>query len=435
MKWAIFAIGLAAVVPLAAWLRNNPRMVHKFWMVIGALPFIWGLFPKREIAFLGVPGWPGYSQGFDVSIIDLLLLAAVWSLPRSPNRIPFKFVFLIYIGAVMLSAMQAGNPTATFYYVWQLIRIFFAYMVIARACSDARITVALLKGLAIGVCFEAAVVGWQRFVVHYVQAHGTFLHQNLLGMAMHLVIFPFFALLLAGEKDWQPTAIPLLGILIDIFTTSRAAVGLAAAGFSFLFFLSMLKRWTPRKSKILAAGLVALIVLSPVVYRQFNYRFHSDASYEVLGGRHQLNKSAALMFADHPMGVGANNFVITSLTQGYAERANVSRENSHTFPHNLYWTTIAETGVVGFLALIAFLLRPILFALAWGWRHRSDRRADLLLGLATSLLIFYIHSFFEWNFFHDQIQYIIAIDLGLIGGLAAQLGYKPRPTQRGTPKR
>ena len=169
MKWAIFAIGLAAVVPLSAWLRNNPRMVPKFWMVIGALPFIWGLFPKREIAILGVPEWPGYSQGFGVSIIDLLLLAAVWSLPRSSNRIPFKFVFLIYIGAVLLSAMQAGNPTATFYYVWQLIRILFAYLIIARACSDARITVALLKGLAIGVCFEAAIVGWQRFVVHYVR--------------------------------------------------------------------------------------------------------------------------------------------------------------------------------------------------------------------------------------------------------------------------
>ncbi len=430
MKYIIFGISLACVAPLVVWLRQNPRMTPKLWILIGALPFIWGAFPRYQIALFGVPAWPGFVQGFDVSILDLLLLAAFFALPRARPKLPFKLVFSFYFGAVLLSAFGAGSSTASLWYVWQLLRIFFAYMVIARACAEPRIANALLQGLAIGVCFEAATVGWQRFVVHYVRSVGTFEHENMLGIAMHLVIFPFFALLLSGEKGWQPKTVPILGAFIDIFTTSRATIGFAGVGFMFLLVLSMLKNWTAHKTRILGAALLVLLILVPVTYRQFSYRFSGISMTDLMGGRSELNEAAALILADHPMGIGANNFVFTSRAQGYGQRADVGFKNEETFPHNIYWTTAAETGYIGVLALFLFLLRPILFAIRSGWRYRKDRRGDLLLGLATSLLIFDIHSYFEWVFFTDQIQYMVAINLGMIAGLVAQLN-STRPQIRG----
>ena len=52
MKWVVFAVALGSIIPLVGWLRANPSALPKVWMIIGALPFVWGIFPKREIAFL-----------------------------------------------------------------------------------------------------------------------------------------------------------------------------------------------------------------------------------------------------------------------------------------------------------------------------------------------------------------------------------------------
>jgi len=186
VKWFIFALGFAGVFPLGVWLRQNPRILPKVITIIGALPFVWGVLPKWKIALFGVPDWPGFAQGFDVSALDLILVAVFFSVPpKGRNPLPFKHTFAFYIGAVLLSAMQAPVPTATLYYVWQLVRMFMTVVVVSRACLDNVLTNALLKGLALGVCFQAGVVGWQRFVIHYVQAPGTFTHQNMLGMAMN----------------------------------------------------------------------------------------------------------------------------------------------------------------------------------------------------------------------------------------------------------
>jgi hypothetical protein len=69
------------------------------------------------------------------------------------------------------------------------------------------------------------------------------------------------------------------------------------------------------------------------------------------------------------------------------------------------------------------LARPLVVAFRCGWRNRGDRRGDLLLGLGMSLLIVYIHSYFEWIFITFAAQYMWALEVGMVAGLATQLGY------------
>jgi hypothetical protein len=126
-----------------------------------------------------------------------------------------------YLAAVLLSAIQAIVPFATIFYVWQLARVFLVYAVVTKACADERVAPSLLKGMAIGLCFEACVVIWDRFHLGVVQASGTFGHQNLLGLVSHFVLFPFFALLLAGERGWWPSATSLAGGVIAALSASE----------------------------------------------------------------------------------------------------------------------------------------------------------------------------------------------------------------------
>lgn len=421
MKWVLFLVAMAGVVPLAQWLRTSPRYAPIVWMTVGALPFIWGIFPKREIAILGDPEWPGFAKGFDVSVLDLLIVALYLSNQHlRRGAIPFKLPFFLYGVAVILSSFQAENPIATLYYAWQLLRIFVTFAIIARASADPHLLVALIKGLAFGLCFEAAIVGWQRFVIHYIQSPGTFAAQNQLGLAVHFVIFPFFALLLAGERDWRSIAVPIFGIMIDVFTASRASVGFAGGGLALVLLASAIRKWTSRKASIALLGVVLVVAMLPLAIKQFDLRMKVFGGAED-GGRGALNSAAAAILADHPMGIGANNIVVFANVHGYYDRAEVSPMNSSTLPHSIYWVTAAETGYFGIIAFAVWLAHPLLLAWSHGWHNRSDERGDLLLGLATSLLVVYLHSLYEWIFFTNSIQYLFALSLGMIAGLAEQL--------------
>jgi hypothetical protein len=432
VKWLIFVFGLACAIPLTGWLKTHPRELPKVLMLTCALPLVMGALPKHEIVLFGNPDWPGYSKGFSVSIMDLAILAMYFNLSRTRTPLPFKLTFAFYIGAVLLSALHAPNPTAVTFYAWQLLRIFMTYVVVARACADIDMAIAALKGMALGLCFQGLVVFWQRFGLHLLHVTGTFAHQNVLGFIIHFIIYPFFALLLSGQREWQLAAVPVIGMIIDIITTSRAAIGLAGGGFSILFFLSVLRKWTARKASILVTSAAVLILLWPLAYRQFELRFGKTSVLPEYGaeGRGALNDSAQLILSENPMGIGANNYFVAAATRGYFERAKVPILSQNLIPHNAYWTTAAETGYIGIAALLIFLLRPMQLAFFCGWRNRNDRRGDLLLGLFTSFLIVFIHSWFEWNLFLAEVQYVLAIDLGLIAAMAGQLNYWPLKRRR-----
>jgi O-antigen ligase len=133
------------------------------------------------------------------------------------------------------------------------------------------------------------------------------------------------------------------------------------------------------------------------------------------------------------MGIGANNYAFFATTEGYSRQAHVASVDLSLSPHvhNAYLLTAAETGYFGLVAFLLLLLRPLTTALLCSWQNRKDRRGELLLGLGVALLIAYIHAYFEWVFLIYELQYILAIIIGMVAGLAQELGYWRHGTVRG----
>ena len=134
------------------------------------------------------------------------------------------------------------------------------------------------------------------------------------------------------------------------------------------------------------------------------------------------------------LGVGANHFTLVANIGGYFTRVGelwgAGRQSN---VHNVYWLVAAETGYIGLVAFVAFLLPPLIAAIRCSARHVEDPRGDLLLGLGCALLVVYLHSFEEWIFVVFDSQYLLAIVMGLIAGLTQELNYwKPKTVlQRG----
>ena len=389
--------------------------------MIGFCPFFFGL-EHSVMAIISWPEWPGYVKGMEISILDFLLLAAYLALPRKRMRLPFKFAMCAYFTAAALSVVQSDVPMASLFYCWQLLRLFFLYVVLARACVDLQFSIAVMKGLAAAIIIEAFDAGSQHFLFGTLQAVGTFAHQNTLGMAANLCIFPFFALLLSGRNGWLCGAVVLAGVVIDLATTSRATLGLAAGGVVSLIVLSLARKWTRRKASILAISGVLAVVGAFAAASSFDQRFkgYVDSEYDE---RAAFEKAAGMILGDHPLGIGSNEYVVFANTRGYNARAGVAvttgSESANV--HNVYRLVAAETGYLGLIAYVILLVRTFLYVLFQGWRHRGDQRGDLLLGISVSMFTLYVHSMYEWVFITLQIQTVYVMLLGLAIGVCNQL--------------
>lgn len=72
------------------------------------------------------------------------------------------------------------------------------------------------------------------------------------------------------------------------------------------------------------------------------------------------------------------------------------------------------------------LASPLIAALRFGWQgDRHGKDGTLLLGFGVGLLALYIQCLYEWSFFLFYTQYMVAITMGMIAGLAQRIRYRP----------
>ena len=280
MKWIVLSVCLMSIMPLSAYLRRNPHRSPKLWVVVGFLPFVIQYYHWYMAVDL-TSAWGGYVKGAEVSILDLIAITLYFSIPGPKQPLPFRFSMGLYFLTVLLSAFQAWQPQESLFFPWQLARMFLVYATVTKGCSDPRVTPAVLRGMGAGMIFEAGFAIWQRFAMGLTQTAGTEGHQNLLGVMSHLIILPFFALLLAGRRGPFAVAVVLAGAVVVVSTASRGTVGLEAFGFAVLFVLSALRKWTSWKLRILMMAAVAMVALVPVANSSFEERFAKVP----LGGR------------------------------------------------------------------------------------------------------------------------------------------------------
>jgi hypothetical protein len=429
LKVAVLIFALVAAFPFSRWLKRNPHEVPKVWILMGLLPFVFmglGVDQPLYITLFGGQ-WSGFLRGAEISVLDVLALAIYFALPRARHTLPFRFSMLLYFIAVLLSVFQSGVPTMTVFYCWQLARIFFLYVVVVRACADERVPLALLTGMTIGLCLQTGIEFYQRLIMGVLRTGGTLGHENNIGIMSHFVIFPLFALLLAGQRGWQPVVGPLAGMISSILTVSRAAIGLNGLGLVLAFVLSALQGWTSRKAVIALFGAAMIAVFLPIMLSTIQERNVAELE-ESVDTRTAFARVAAMIFEDHPMGIGANNYVRIANIGGYNSRADLPYSVYGMSVHNVYWLVAAETGYLGICTFVLMLLRIMFSAFICGWKNKKDRRGALLLGLGVALMLVYVHSLFEFVLMFAGIQYTFAIIAGLVSGLTIQLGYW-RPTK------
>lgn len=425
MKIAFALAALMSILPLTLLLIRYEALARIFWITFGAAAFFLASVPLLDIGIISWgEGWTGFVNGIELSALDFLAVIAFFILPRYKTPFIYFIPFILFILAAAISMLQAAEPLAAFFGVWQFVRMLFIAMVVARACAFEEIPHLLLKGIAIGMAVQFAVAIWQRFALGMTQTPGLFIHQNMLGMMAHFVLYPFLMVLFTGgrlSRIATPVVLVTLGCIV--LTASRATVGLSAIGIAVAFGATALAGLTQRKMGILALGLILATIATPLAILSLEKRFENVSLTEnEYDERAAFNRTADLILQDYPMGVGMNHYTYVAKNLGYAIRAGVVQNegNINNIVHNAYRLAGAETGYPGLITFCLMLATPMAIAFTAGWRRRGTLDGALLMGFGLALLMAYLHSLFEWNLFAKQAQYMLAITTGLTFGISSR---------------
>lgn len=420
MKFVVLAVALMVMPIVGVIARRRPTLHHTLLAAATFLPYVGELFSMN---LYSVPEYRGESIGFELSLVDLVLLALHFALP-TPAPTPMAMRRGLYLGAIVLSLVGAPLVLFGLFSTWKLLRMYALFAVLHRHALRPELTPVMLRGLALGAVYATYVALEQRYLHGMLRCRGPMPHSNTLSMSINLFAPMWVALLLVGRGGILAMLALGGGAICVVLAQSRTSLVLFGVAAVLVYAGSVRRRFDGRKVRWALIGLVAVTALLAVSLDSILDRF-AQAPKTSAEARDHFNDAAALMLGDHPLlGIGINQYSHVLSSAGYADAVGVLQVDRHGVAHHLYWLTLAELGILGFLAYLSLLLPPMFRAVApvFDRRLRSDVRADVLLGLAVGFLVTHIQGFAEWVLRQSEMSQLFWIAIAIAEGLRTQLG-------------
>jgi O-antigen ligase len=352
----------------------------------------------------------GCLGGLEVSLLNLALagLYVAWMVSVRPGdsaqrriRDPIAVPVVLFFLFNALSAAVATNVTLSVFEICIVLELSLLYFYIANTTTTREDILFIFRLLMIGLVLESLLMLAQAFglvgdinffglrskiqiadaSMHYSsRISGTIGGPNssaaYLGMAMAVALGVILARVRRRDKYLAGIALALATIPL-IFTLSRGGWLAFLASLAIIVWLG--SRRFPWKALIAGAAIVALLAIPFATSIQDRFTADDKGSAQ---SRIPLNKIAALMIEDHPLlGVGVNNFPV--IMESYLTRGFVGEWLYSV--HCKYLAVWSETGTLGFIALLWFLIAAIRQGFRC-WKLRDPLFAPLALGCVAAIV-------------------------------------------------
>lgn len=234
---------------------------------------------------------------------------------------------------------------------------------------------------------------------------GTFPDPHLFSLYLSM-IFPISIYLYKKFSQKKYLFFSLTILLAILLSFSRAAYLAIITGGLFLLINSTTKNFFKKRVFLLYFSFVFLLFLfiipNPLIHRfQSSFTFQDGSN----SGRIEMWQTALKNIQQKPiLGLGLG---------GFADKLDSSLGiRNPIYAHNLLLDFGAETGIFNMLILSALLLSPILFYLN-NKKMLKNNPNHLSKFIATSFVIFFIHSLFETPFFSIRVFPLFLILLAI----------------------
>jgi putative inorganic carbon (HCO3(-)) transporter len=361
--------------------------------------------------------------------LSWFLRVLVGRIPRARGSLHGNWALLAYVAISAFSMLIAQDAALSSFEVFLLLEASLVYFYVANNVQTREEVTFVLRVLLGGCLLESLIMIVMQFTVtpatqwdyaiHLIaepagnsglmRIGGTIGVPNVAGAYLSILLACAAAVLftsLGRMYRWLAMGVLGFGSIALISTFSRGAWIALTIAVSAICFSVWLRRGLSLK------GPIALLAVGALLY----IPFHGLISERLFGDdkgsaevRIPLMQLAYRMIADNPvLGVGANNFAVAMdryLTPEF-------RHGWRFAVHNKYLLVLAETGIGGLLAYLAFLLGTL--RTGWRcWKVQDSLLSPLALGFVAGIAGHMVHL--TVDLFHVRpVQQLLWLVAGLL---------------------
>ncbi len=377
-----------------------------------------------------------------------MLLYAQW-LPRLlVESRPFRInkALVVYVALVVSSTIWAVNPRLSLYESFLLLQSLLLFIYVVNTVTETAEVMFIVTCLLICLAGEGMMMAISKVLsreislgpiyFNYRDATGRVagslgaanIAASFLNLLLPLCLCVYFASTTKFMRLLASVALICGGVGL-VLTLSRGGWVGTAVAFGICVVVALRKNWL--SLAVLVKVALGTSILVGAFLPVLSARIFGDDQGSA-ESRIGLVQISARMIADHPLGVGANNWALVA--KEYAESSEFRGQWFYTV-HNKYMLVLTETGWLGLLAYLGFIFSVIYC----GWRawNRNDRLlAPIALGLTAAICGQLFHMGVEIFNGRPQIQllWLLAAVIMVIERITAQqeqTGQHPQEAELG----
>jgi hypothetical protein len=377
-----------------------------FMAISGILhPSEWGLTVANN------RDYRGHARGFHFYFAEIFAVALIVAAAlnrRSKFRLlpPGLWVYLFYCALSLLSLFSAPAPIHVFeaaLKAFKIILIFIAAWNFFKTEEDVHF---FLKAMTWTMTWEMMVVLKMKYVDHIYQVWGTFEHQN--SLCMFATMIGLVLLAVGTGPKHRSSNLYLWGFLacavVVESTLSRGGLVIFGGGTVAVLVLSLLDKITMRRVLVISGlglvGVLGLAMAINTILARFNDKFNSESN----ATRDLLNIASRKMLADHPLGIGWNNYgLVINKPWHYGDHIDkwMLDHNAGIIPgakgisESHYYLLLAENGYPGFISYILFISLFLFWNIRAAWKFRHSLVGCISFGILLGCAMNYTQSTLE----------------------------------------
>ncbi|MCA9999393.1 MAG: O-antigen ligase family protein [Anaerolineales bacterium] len=373
----IYAFGGAIALALTAVIFFRPQY-GAYILVITIATNVSTIFTRNGLPSINKPV---------VAIVAIAILARyLWTRRQAQGALHLgiaEFTLFAWGCVWFLSAVGARDSSAAYLEVTDFFKNFIIFLCIIYALQTPQQWKRALWLLILATAVPAALGVYQVFTGNYAQDFGGLMvndlqqvvtgvyearlsgpirEPNFYGQILAFVLVLTVYRMLDEKSWWLKLAATTAAFCLALATVNTYSRGAFLTMIIMLVLIAIERRVRP--SLLISVGLLfaLLMLFLPETYRaridsisllnpseSVQTRIYEDSSFR---GRTSEMLSGLLMFANHPLlGVGIGNYDVNY--QDYASQLGLEYRFGNREAHSLYIETLAETGTLGILGLLA----------------------------------------------------------------------------------
>ncbi|HUS37525.1 MAG TPA: O-antigen ligase family protein [Verrucomicrobiae bacterium] len=412
---AIILLGMFGITPVIGFLIRNSQRGQRIAFGLMCFMTTGGILGASEWGLtLSAFEYRSHARGFHFYFICLpalaIIFAKIFTRWRDVKLVPPGFwLFYTFCVCACMSIVTAEFPTYVLMAAWKTVELTVIGIAAYNFIRTDRDLKFLIHCMACTMAWQFVVALKMKYLDGIYQVYGTFEHQNSLSTFTTMIGLVFLGAALAPKEEksnWFMWVYIFCAFIVQS-ALSRGSLFTFALGSVIVVVLSLVDRVTKRRMTVLVALAAVAAVGLAFTMDTLMARFKGDERYneESKHTRDMLNQASRNMVAEHPLGVGWNNYGrminhpyhygdhIDAYQKKWSNQIDPNYQKG--ISESLYYLILAENGYLSLVVYVAFFALFLIMNLRGAMTFRTDMIGGFSIGLFAGCGVIYLQSFLE----------------------------------------